>query len=53
MLRGVSRLALLQAEGLIDWILHLLGFDLPVPDHSSIGRQTRTIYLPVRPRLNG
>ena len=51
MLRAVFRLALRQ--GLIGSILHLLGLELPVPDHSTIGRRARTIKLPARPRLNG
>ena len=33
-LRAVFRLALRQTEGLIGSVLHLLGLDLPVPDHS-------------------
>ena len=53
MLRAVFRLALRQTEGLIGSILHLLGLELPVPDHSTIGRRARTIKLPARPRLNG
>src|SRR3954453_2122196 len=32
-LKGVFRLALRQAEGLIGSIIRLLGLDLPVPDH--------------------
>ncbi len=50
MLRAVFRLALRQTEGLIGSILHLLGPELSVPDHSTIGRRTRTIELPARPR---
>ena len=38
-----------QTEGLIGSILHLLGLELPVPDHSTIGRRARTIKLPARP----
>ncbi|MFZ1426915.1 MAG: IS5 family transposase, partial [Geminicoccaceae bacterium] len=53
MLRIVFRLALRQTEGLIGSILHLLGLELPVPDHSTIGRRARTIKLPARPRLSG
>ncbi len=49
-LRAVFRLALRQTEGLIGSILHLLGLELPVPDHSTIGRRARTIKLPARPR---
>ena len=50
MLRAIFRLALRQTEGLIGSIVHLLGLELPVPDHSAIGRQTRTIKLPALPR---
>ena len=53
MLRAVFRLALRQTEGLVGSILHLLGLELPVPDHSTIGRRARTVKLPARPRLNG
>src|SRR6478735_7855290 len=52
-LRTVFRLALRQTEGLIGSILHLLGLELAVPDHTTIGRRARTIKLPARPRLNG
>jgi hypothetical protein len=53
MLRAVFRLALRQTEGLVGSILHLLGLELPVPDHSTIGRRARTSKLPARPHLNG
>jgi hypothetical protein len=43
MLRAVFRLALRQTEGLIGSVLHLLGLDLPVPDHSTLGRRARTV----------
>ncbi|MGI4793452.1 MAG: transposase [Janthinobacterium lividum] len=35
-LRAVFRLALRQAEGLIGSIIALLGFDLSVPDHTTL-----------------
>ena len=35
-LRAVFRLALRQTEGLIGSILHLLGLDLAVPDHTTL-----------------
>ena len=38
-LRAVFRLALRQTEGLIGSILRLLGLELAVPDHSTIGRR--------------
>jgi hypothetical protein len=50
MLRAVFRLALRQTEGLIGSVLHLLGLDLPVPDHSTLGRRARTVKLPCRPQ---
>src|SRR4051812_36966299 len=42
-LRAVFRLALRQTEGLIGSIIHLLGLDLPVPDHSTLSRPCRPI----------
>lgn len=45
-LRAVFRLALRQTEGLIGPILHLLGLDLAVPDHSTMSRRARTLELP-------
>ena len=52
MLRAVFRLALRQTEGLVGSILQLLGLDLPVPDHTTLGRRARTLALPV-PRTTG
>ena len=48
-LRAVFRLALRQTEGLIGSILHLLGLDPPVPDHSTLSRRAETLEVP-RPR---
>jgi hypothetical protein len=48
-LRAVFRLALRQTEGLIGSILHLLGLDLSVPDHSTLSRRAETLEVP-RPR---
>src|SRR5215218_3402174 len=45
-LRAVFRLALRQTEGLIGSILHLLGLDLAVPDHSTLSRRAETLELP-------
>jgi hypothetical protein len=45
-LRAVFRLALRQTEGLIGSILHLLGLDLAVPDHSILSRRAETLELP-------
>jgi hypothetical protein len=53
MVRAVFRLALPQTEGLLGSILHLLGLELPVPDHSTVGRRARTVKLPARPRPSG
>ncbi|CAO3419956.1 Transposase [Azospirillum doebereinerae] len=49
MLRAVFRLALRQTEGLLASILHPLGVDLAVPDHSTIARRARR----VTPRSSG
>ena len=48
-LRTVFRLALRQTEGLIGSILHLLGLELAVPDHSTLSRRAETLEMP-RPR---
>src|SRR3954465_2778145 len=48
-LRAVFRLALRQTEGLIGSIIHLLGLDLPVPDHTTLSRRAATREVP-RPR---
>ena len=42
-------MALRQTEGLIGSILRLLGLDLAIPDHSTIGRRASTLQVP-RPR---
>jgi hypothetical protein len=53
-LRAVLRLALRQTEGLIASILHLLGLDLAVPDHSTLCRRAETLdVLRPRPRREG
>src|SRR3954465_4417112 len=46
MLRAVFRLALRQTEGLIGSIIHLLGLDLPVPDHTTLSRRAPTLEAP-------
>jgi hypothetical protein len=48
-LRAVFHLALRQTEGLITSILHLLGLNLAVPDHSTVSRRAETLDV-VRPR---
>jgi len=45
----VFRLALRQTEGLIGSVIHLLGLDLPVPDHTTLSRRAATLDVP-RPR---
>jgi hypothetical protein len=42
MRRAVFHLPLRQTEGLIGSILQLLSLDLPVPDHSTLGRRARS-----------
>src|SRR5215207_10013127 len=49
-LRAVFRLALRQTEGLIGSVIHLLGLDLAVPDHTTLSRRAVTLEVP-RPRL--
>jgi transposase len=41
-------LALRQTEGLIGSLVHLLGLELPVPDHSTLSRRAETLEV-VRP----
>jgi hypothetical protein len=48
-LRAVFRLAQRQTEGLIGSIIHLLGLELAVPDHSTLSRRAESLELP-RPR---
>jgi Transposase DDE domain len=45
-LRAVFRLALRQTEGLIGSIIHLLGLELAVPDHSTLSRRAEILELP-------
>ena len=48
-LRSVFRLALPQAEGLVGFIVALLGLDLAVPDHTTLSRRAESLDV-VRPR---
>ena len=48
--RTVFRQGLRQTEGLIASIFQLLGLDLPIPDHSTIGRRARAVTLPAGSR---
>jgi hypothetical protein len=50
--REVFRLALRQTEGLIGFILQLLGLALAVPDHTTLSRRAETLKV-MRPRGNG
>ena len=45
-LRTVFGLALRQTEGLIGSIIHLLGIELAIPDHCTLGRRAQTVALP-------
>src|SRR4051812_48215260 len=45
-LRAVFRLALRQTEGLIGSIIHLLGLELAVPDHTTLSRRAETLEVP-------
>ena len=44
-----AALTLRQTEGLIASIVRLLGLDLLVPDHSTIGRRAKTVPRPAKP----
>src|ERR687883_266073 len=44
-LRVIFHLALRQTEGLIGSLLHLLGLELPVPDHSTLSRRAETLEV--------
>lgn len=48
-LRAAFRLPLRQTEGLVGSILHLLGVELAVPDHSTLSRRAKIVRLPVVP----
>ena len=53
-LRAVFRLAYRQTEGLIGSIIHLLGLDLAVPDHTTLSRRAATLEVPCpRPHSDG
>ncbi len=44
-LRAVFHLALRQTEGFLGSILKLMGLDLPCPDHTTLSRRNRTVYV--------
>jgi len=48
-LRVVFRLALRQCEGLISSIMHMLGIDLAVPDHTTLSRRARRLKVDAIP----
>jgi hypothetical protein len=44
-LRTVFHQPLRQTEGLVGSLLDLMGLDLPVPDHSTLSRRSRTLTI--------
>ena len=52
-LRAVFRLALRQTEGLIGSVIHLLGLDLAIPDHSTLSRRAETLAVARPPSSAG
>jgi hypothetical protein len=44
-LRTVFHQRLRQTEGLVSSLLELMGLDLPVPDHSTLSRRSRTLRV--------
>jgi hypothetical protein len=48
-LRIVFRLALRQCEGLIGSVMHRLGIDLAVPDHTTLSRRVRELKVDAKP----
>ena len=47
-LRTVFHQPLRQTEGLVGSLLELMGLDLPVPDHSTLSRRSRTLTVALR-----
>jgi hypothetical protein len=47
--RIVFRLALRQCEGLIGSVMHRLGIDLAVPDHTTLSRRVRELKVDAKP----
>src|SRR5580704_17206027 len=52
-LRAVFHLALCQTEGLIGSVIHLLGLDLGIPDHSTLSRRAETLAVARPPSSAG
>ena len=44
-LRAVFHQPLRQTEGLVGSLLEMMGLDLPVPDHSTLSRRSRTLAV--------
>ena len=44
-LRAVFHQPLRQTEGLVGSLLELMGLDLPVPDHSTLSRRSKTLSI--------
>src|SRR5271170_6427875 len=44
-MRVVFRLGLRQTDGLIGSVIHLLGLDLSIPDHSTLSRRAETLAV--------
>ena len=52
-LRTVFHQPLRQTEGLVGSLLELMGLDLPVPDHSTLSRRSRTLTMAPQARTSG
>jgi hypothetical protein len=52
-LRTVFHQPLRQTEGLVGSLLELMGLDLPVPDHSTLSRRSRTLTVAPQARTSG
>src|SRR6187397_2199052 len=52
-LRTVFHQPLRQTEGLVGSLLELMGLDLPVPDHSTLSRRSRTLAVASQARTSG
>src|SRR3954466_780964 len=52
-LRTVFHQPLRQTEGLVSSLLELMGLDLPVPDHSTLSRRSRTLAVAPHARTSG
>ncbi|EWY35979.1 hypothetical protein N825_32000 [Skermanella stibiiresistens SB22] len=50
-LRAVFHQPPRQTEGLVGSLLELIGFDLPVPDHTTLSRRSRTLAMAPQARM--